>query len=768
MLKGDPKMVHDRSVQMKDDIGVLQAMAILWRRKGLILSTSIVLILLATALILSMTPKYTASSEILLDVHKTKTLTNVTESRAPAGNSQVDDAAMMRSEVEVISSPALLKQVIADLGLLTNPHFQTVVGVRTRIMRYLAEVLPGTMNYLFPGEDVSELRSDEPRQPTMADVVQRLQTDLGFYNDQGRNYVIRVSYTSEDPELAARIVNAVVQQYINSQLEGKYQAIERMNHWLEVKIADLKNRVESSDEAVQAYRQANDLLNIPAAGMSTGGSIAGQELSDLNTQLAIAQADAAQKHGALRQFQSTLKEGIDRATKLPEVMASPTISALKVQEADANRRIADLGAQFGDKYPAVIRAQQERAAIEDRIGAEMQKVTGAMATEAQAADFRVERLRSELARSAAKVQQNNQADVKLQELERQAQANRVLYEAMLNRYTETSVSQDIQQPDATVISRADVPMRPSFPNKPLFVFMAALASLCLGVALALFADRLDNSFRTGAQIEEYTGVHGIGMLPKVSNTARDGLTQNLYSPFSESIRTIRSAIILANMEQPPRVILVTSAAPGEGKSTMALALARASAQAGVSTLLLDCDWRRPSLHTIMGMRNDVSLLDMFQGKTEVEGLIQTDSVAGVSFIAGRQEVHNPNDLLGGRDMKVFLNRALTRYELIVLDSPPVMAASDAVVLSRLVDATLFVVRWGTTRRQVVVNAIRILQKAEARFAGVVISRVDVRKHRRYGFGDQVHYYDYHRPIAKVAKARAEEKIIAYSQLNRSS
>lgn len=735
------------SAPMKDHIGIGRFMAILWRRKGLILSMSFLLTLLGTALTLSMTPKYTASAEVLLDVPKTN-LANVTDTRSTTAGSPINDAATMRSEVEVISNPVMLKGVVTDLGLLTDPHFRPTWGIKTAIEHYLAKVLPATAtSFLFPGKDPSDLSSDEPKQPTMADVVQRLQTDLKVYNEQGRSYVIQVSYTSEDPELAARIVNALTRQYIASQLQAKYQKIEQMNHWLEAKIAEGKTLVETSEQAVQAYRRANNLPDIPPAEAPRGGGIASQQLSDLNTQLAIAQADAAQKHGALGQFQSTLKEGMDRATKLSEVMASPTISALKVQEADANRRLADLQAQFDDKYPSVIRAQQERAAVEAKIGAEIQKITGMMATAAQAADLRVQRLRAELEKTSAK-----EADVKLQELTRNAQVNRLVYETMLTRYKETSLSQDIQQPDATIIAQADVPMRPSFPQKSLFIFIAALGSFCLGVALALIFDRLDNSFRTGAQVEQYTGVHGVGMLPKVSSTAQDELIRNPYSPFSESIRTVRSAINVP--DQAPRIILVTSAAPGEGKSTTALALARASAQAGISTLLLDCDWRRPSLHTILGLRNDLSLLDMFQDKATVEDVIQADSATGVSFIAGRQEVHNPNDLLGGRHMKVFLNQALSRYELIVLDSPPVMAASDALILSRLADATLFVVRWGTTRRQVVVNAIRLLQKAEAKFAGTVISLVDVRKHRRYGFGDQVHYYDYHRPIAKAAKARA--------------
>jgi succinoglycan biosynthesis transport protein ExoP len=722
---------------LKDHLDIVHFLGILRRRTGLVIGTMLLVTGLGAALTLTVTPKYTASSDVLLDARKT----TVIDMQAVVGGLQNGDVAAIRSEVDVIQSPALLERVITDLGLLSNPDFNPALDTRPHLRDYIAQVLmlpPAVTNFLSPREDLKSLTPDERERRTMVEAVRRLQENLGVYNDQGRSYTIRITYTSSDPKLAARIVNAVAQQYLTSQLEAKYQKTEEVNHWLQAKLADLKQRVESSDNAVQAYRRENNLLNTP-----TGGTVASQQLNDLNMQLALAQADAAQKHGALRQFQSTVKEGIARAEKLPEVMLSPTISALKVQEADANRRLADLETRFGEKYPAVISARQEQAAIQSRIAAEIQKIVGTMANEAQAADYRVEQLRGDLAKLTLNVQQNNQAAVKLQELEREAQANRMLYENMLNRFKETSESQDIQQPDATVIAKADIPLQPSFPNKPLFVFTAMLASICLGTALALLAERLDNCFRAGAQIEAYTGVPGIGLVPAVSSAVRDELILHPSSAFSEAIRSVRSALGMLDTESPPRTILVTSAAPEEGKSTTAFSLARAAAQAGISTLLVDCDWRRPALHRIMDARNGASLVDVFEGRADAEDLIQTDSATGMAFIVGRRVVHNANDLIGGQYMRNFLKEALARYELIVLDSPPVMAASDAVILSRLVDATLFVVRWGATPRQVVINAIRMLQKAQAKFAGVVVNRVNVRKHRRYGFGDQTRYYGYY-------------------------
>jgi polysaccharide biosynthesis transport protein len=733
------------AAKLTDSMDIVHLMGVLRRRRSLILSTMLLLTLLGAAFTFYVTPEYTASSDVLLDVRKT----TVIDMQAVVGGLQGGDPAAIRSEVDVLNSPAVLERVVTDLGLLGNPDYNPDLDPRKHFKDYIADILPTALSdLLFPPQNVTGLSPEEREQRTMAEAVRRLQKNLGVFNDQGRSYTIRVSYTSRDPELAARVVNAVAREYLTSQLEAKYQKTEEVNKWLQDKLADLKQRVETSDDAVQSYRQAHNLLNAPA-----GGSVTSQQLNDLNQQLALAQADAAQKHGALRQFQAALKQGLSRAEDLPEVMTSQTISALKVQEADANRRLADLESRFGDKFPAVISARQEHAATEARIGAEIQKIVGSMANEAQAADYRVEQLHVDLAKLAAEAQQNNQAEVKLQALQREAQANHFLYDNMLNRFKETSESQDIQQPDATIIAKADVPLRPSFPNKPLYIFVAALGSLCLGLTSALLAERLENSFRTGAQIEDYTGVQGIGMVPSVSGKTGDELLLNPASPFSESIRTIRSLINRYDVSHPaPRILLVTSAAPSEGKSTVALSLARASAQAGVSTLLVDCDWRRPSLHTMLGVKNNLSLLDVLQGKARAVDIIRSDTT-GMGFIAGRNAVPNPNDVLDSPAMRKFINEALEHYNLIVLDSPPVMAASDAVVLSRLVDATLFVVRWGVTPRQVVVNAIKTLQRAQTKFAGVVINRLNVRKHRRYGYGDDAHYYGRYRP-ATTKQARA--------------
>src|SRR5690349_320721 len=233
-------MVQDRSAKMKDSMDPVQLLAILWRKKALILGTTIVLTLLGTALSFFMRPEYTASSEVLLDLRR-PAVTHVTETQAAVGNTQAGDAATIRSEVDVISSPVLLKRVITDLDLMANPYFTRTSALRKLVKRRMAEILPAEMmEWLFRPEDLSHLSPEAREQRLMAAAVQRLQENLGIYNDQGRSYTIRVSYTSEDPDLAAQVVNAVTQQYVSSQRETKDRKIQETNHWLQVKLADLK------------------------------------------------------------------------------------------------------------------------------------------------------------------------------------------------------------------------------------------------------------------------------------------------------------------------------------------------------------------------------------------------------------------------------------------------------------------------------------------------------------------------------------------------
>jgi polysaccharide biosynthesis transport protein len=298
-----------------------------------------------------------------------------------------------------------------------------------------------------------------------------------------------------------------------------------------------------------------------------------------------------------------------------------------------------------------------------------------------------------------------------------------------------------------------VPLDPSFPNKKLFIALALVGSALFGMLLAIVVERLDNGFRSAEQVEQLTGVSGLGMIPALSAAARVGnapedfLVKKPTSNFAEAIRSVRTAILYSHVDRPPRAILITSAVPEEGKSLLSVSLARSSAKAGQKVLLIDADMRRPKIGRLLKGNNQATLAELFAGQKTSEEVINIDEDTGMHFISAKSGMPNPQDMLGSQSMRDFVRQVSQHYDLVIIDSPPVLAASDSVVLSRIVDATVFVVRWEQTPREVVIGALKQLQAVGGVVAGVVLSRVNVKKHARFGYGDTGYYYGKYKEYA---------------------
>lgn len=343
--------------------------------------------------------------------------------------------------------------------------------------------------------------------------------------------------------------------------------------------------------------------------------------------------------------------------------------------------------------------------------------------------------------------------MKLRELEREAQANRILYENFLSRFKETAETEDMQQADARLIARADLPIDPSFPNKKLFVALAFVGSSLFGILLAIIIERLDNGFRSTDQIEQVTGLSGLGMVPSVTSSRRlSALSRNFSCASRARASRNRSA------RSAPPFSTATSTSPRARSSSRPRCRKRgsprsrsawrgASAKAGQKVLLIDADMRRPRIHKTLKGRSDATLADLFAGQKTAEEVLNVDEETGMHFICTRAGMPNPQDLLGSQHMRDFIRSVSQHYDLVVVDSPPVLAASDSAVLSRIVDATVFVVRWEHTPQQVVLGALKQLQAVGGSIAGIVLTRVNVKKHVRFGYGDAGYYYGKYREYA---------------------
>jgi capsular exopolysaccharide synthesis family protein len=348
---------------------------------------------------------------------------------------------------------------------------------------------------------------------------------------------------------------------------------------------------------------------------------------------------------------------------------------------------------------------------------------------------------------SGQLDQMSDARVELEAMEREVAPDRMLLEQYLGRLNEVRSLKNAELPDVRVVSDAVRPDEPTYPRTSLILGVAFFGALIGGGLLALGIESLDDTVRSSEQIEDLVGLPTLVLVPEITDldpvgdNPEDYAVEYPHSPFGEAIRSLRTALFVTGNWTPPKIVLMSSAVSGEGKTSMAMCLARVDAVAGRRTLLIDCDLRRPRVHQLVGDEVGEGLSEILLRKRRLEEVARRDPRSGVLFITAGARVDDPAALLASAPMQELLNKATTQYDLVVLDSPPLLSVSEGRILSGMADKTVFVVHWGKTRRNDVLLGSRVLLDAGADIAGVVLSQVDVRKHARYDFRDSGHYYE---------------------------
>ncbi len=710
------------------------------RRKWVIIGTIVVVTLLTLYLVGRMTPLFTATTTVMIQPRQQQTLTAVEAvvSGLPA------DLEAIQGEMAIIQSRGLAQKVIDRLELHRLPDFNPEIAAMQDQpfdpIGALADAVGGAVHWvksLFASGSTGPVGDSDQslRTQIVNNFLYGLQTQ-----PQGRSRVIQISYTAADPELAARIANTLAELYIVEQLEAKYEATERATRWLNDRLAELRARTEVSERAVEEYRAKAGLLQ-----GEENTTLATQELSRINAELIIARSATSEAEARLRAAEGA--RGSTNAASLPmAVLQSPLIQNLQTQQITLTRELADLSETFGERHPQIINKRAELAELGTRIREEVNKIVGGLRNEVSIARQREEALRADLDQLKTAAGGRGEALVELRSLEEDAAANRLLLNTLLTRTNETTLQRDLLEADARIISPAPVPQVPSEPNKTLLVALALILSAGLGVVIALMLEHMDQGFRSTEQVGQVTGLPSLGMVPAISRRVRRGISPQDYflrkprSAFGEAMSSAVASLFLTSGERRPRTVMVTSALPNEGKSTVSINMARAVSHTGMRTLLIDADLRRPSLNKLMGRELQPGLVEYLQDKATFEEIVQRDPKSGVDFIAAGGHVANPLHFLAADKTRAFIQGLSKYYDFVVIDSSPVMVVSDPRLLSRYVDETVFVVRWARTRREHALHAMKQIIEAGGSIGGTLLTMVNTKRHADYSFADSGQYH----------------------------
>lgn len=551
--------------------------------------------------------------------------------------------------------------------------------------------------------------------------------------------LIQVQFAAEDPQLAAQVVNAHLQNFVEQNFRSKYDATIQASNWLSAELEELRIKVENSENARIAYERENKIWQIDEKQ-----DITTQKLADLSRAATDAQTDVVQKEALYRM---AISADIDA---LPAARSNEVISSLVRRKSELAQQYADMVDQYGPNFPKVLRIAAQQKALEENLASARKTMVQSIEEEYETSKSHADLLQEALDKQKEEANELAEKLVQYHILQHDAESNKQLYDGLLQKLKEAGITAGLRSSNIRVVDPALAPSAPSRPQKSRNIMLAILVGLVGGVGLALFREYLDNTVKSPDDIEALTGLPSLAVVPalparnashgRLSPLARDAAAQTGSGPrvellayiqpksqISEAFRALRTSLLLSQADHPPQVILVTSALPREGKTTAAVNLAVTLAQLGDKTLLMDSDLRKPGIRRALNLTigKEVGLSSYLAGVSTLDEVtIPHPTINNLSALTTGPVPPSPADLLSSHRMREAIVELRHRFKFVVIDSPPVMAATDAVILSALTDGVLLVVRSGETPKEAFTRTRDLLTAVKCRLLGVVLNAVD--------------------------------------------
>ncbi|HAE28841.1 chain length determinant family protein [Hyphomonas adhaerens MHS-3] len=723
MTGHDTPSGEETSFDLKSLIGMV------YRRFWLIVTGFLVVFLAVAYITFTATPVYKASTTIQLGTNQE----NVIDLGSVLGGIVANTAAI-DTEVMVISSKSLLTKVAERQKLIEDPEFNwTLVERKPGLIDGLVNPIKKSLGMRTERVDPYAGLSAEEREAAIMESVVEALTNRVSVSRVGTTYLLTVTVMSTSPETSARLANAVADQYRVQQLDTKLDATRRATEWLGERVSGLRDEVAEKENRVEVYRAQNGL------DTAMGTTLAEQKIADLTKQKTQLDFDLSQARARYENMRRQIDSGTG-IDGISEVLDSPLISRLKEQLSVLRGRVAELETKLGPQHPELIGARNEVRDVERQMKAEVNRIADNLESEVKAKRDQVNAIQARINQANGQLRDNSIASVRLRELERDAETSRVLYEEFIARSKETSVQDDLVQADAVILSAASVPNRPAAPKKKLNLLIGAVLGAAIGAAMAIIAEMFDAKISSTEDIERKLGVSSIGSVPLIRASSLFGLGQtnpadylveNPLSAYAESVRYLRAAIAFSDLDSETKTVAITSSLPDEGKTSLTLSLGRMSAMSGSRTIVIDGDFRRRQLTEAAGMSPEIGFIEHLFGAGQLSDAIQKDSKTMLDILPLSQSGHTPHDVFGTRAFDDLLSRLRSMYDLILIDTGPLLLMAEARVVAGKVDKTILMVRWRHSTRAAVKQSLNLLRSFNADVLGATLNMVDLNRRRHH-------------------------------------
>jgi capsular exopolysaccharide synthesis family protein len=644
-----------------------------------------------------------------------------------------------QTQYRLLQSRSVAHKTIDTLKLWENEELRPDLRDRPLSISGALQSTSDWVSELFDGESTGEARgADETvdQAETIDAFLDRL-TVSPIRNSR----LVEVAFHSEQPQLASSVANAVAKAYIDMNLDFRFRATREASEWLEQQLAEQRKDVEGAEARLQQYREQNDALSL-----EDRQNIVVQKLADLNAAVTRAKTERLQKEAMYRQLVAVQDSPADLDT-FPAILSNQFIQHQKGELASLQRRQAQLAEKFGEKHPEMIEVQSAIDASQQKLRGEIAKVVQAVRTEYQAAVAQEESMTGALEAQKHEALAMNRKAIDYGVIQRDVDSNKQIYDTLLQRAKETGVSGELRTSNVRVVDAAEVPVDPVSPRRLLNILIGLLGGAFLGVGLAVFLEYLDNRIKTPEENEQDLGLPSLGLIPitaAVPGKANPLISDGAPPSFSEAFRALRTNILFSAADGGPRSMVVTSTGPSEGKTMVAGNVAIGLAQTGQRVLLIDADMRRPRAHELFGIAVEPGLSNLLVGASKPSEVVQPSGVENLWVMPAGKTPPNPAELLGSRRFADLAGSLGSHFDCVVIDTPPVLAVTDAVVVAHRATGVLFVIAADATSRQAAQTALDQLEHAKARFLGAVLNRVDIERHSyyyaRYYRKDYANYY----------------------------